>query len=193
MPVLSALASRVTCMKMPDAWLGEDNQRMLTDLHRGQPSPTAMWGAVRALSGVPPTHVVVRMRVEDGCTEWRAAWVTDSLIGFVSMIKGQETWSAYSDETQPDECTAWARPLSTVVGTGLDHVDSRQVRTRATGERVWLWQSHVRIRFADGESLELPLFRESVDDEDDEPTQALLDAVTAAMSAPQRPGVGAPG
>lgn len=173
-------------MKMPDAWLGEDNQRMLTDTRRGQPSPVAMWGAVRALSGVPPTQVIARMRVEGGCTEWRAAWVTDSLIGYVAMTKGQDTWSAYSDETQPEECTAWARPLSTVVGTGLDHVDSRQVRTRATGERAWLWQSRVRIRFADGECLDLPLFGDSEDDEDDELTQAILGAVTASMSAPLR-------
>lgn len=175
-------------MRMPEAWLGEDNQRMLTDSRSGQPSPIAMWGAVRALSGVPPTHALVRMKVANGCTEWRAAWVTDFLIGFVSISKGHESWSAYSDETQPDDCTAWARPLSTVVCSCLENVDSKQVTTRATGERVWLWQSKVRVRFADGAFLELPLFGESCDDEDDELTQALLDAVTVvAMSAPQRP------
>lgn len=124
-------------MKMPDAWLGEDNQSMPT-LTEVMPPRSRLWGSVRALSGVPSTHAVARMKVQHGSTEWRAAWVTDSLIGFVSMSKGQETWSAYSEETRPDECTAWARPLSAVVSTHLERVDSRQVRSRATGERVWL-------------------------------------------------------
>ncbi len=183
----SALATTVVPMKMPEAWLGEDSQRTFTDSRSKRSSPIALWGAVRALSGVPPKLVVVRMKEENGCTEWQAAWVTDFLIGFVSMCKGQESWSAYSDETQPDKCTAWARPLSTVVGSCLEHVESKQVTTRPTGERLWLWQSKARVRFADGGFLELPLFGESEDDEDDKLTQALLDAVNSAMTAPQRP------
>lgn len=146
-------------MKMPQEWLGEEVQGLMTDAAVATVAPVVVWGSVMSLAGgVRPSQVLIQSRLTTDHTDWAVTWLTDDLIGQVLASKGQERWNAYSLETAPDSLEAWVRPLSAVHRAVLTDVSAQQLNA-SHRQGDWSWSAGARIEFATGDVLELPAFR----------------------------------
>jgi hypothetical protein len=124
---MSVLVRTVCSMKMPDEWLGEATQMFMTDRHAGHRS-VVLWGAVLSLTGgVRLTSLMVQMETAPNHTEWRALWMTESLVGFASITRTTNAGRRNSDDDQADSVTSWARPIRDVKSVGLGHVECKKV------------------------------------------------------------------
>lgn len=165
-------------MKMPTEWLGEDTQVLMTETHAHRTPPVVLWGAVLSLTGgVKPTSLMVQVDASTQRTEWRAVWLTDSLVGFASVTKDSEGWTAYSDDDQADTVTAWVRHIRDVTSVELRDVDCKRVRSYGDREKDWYWSAGARVLFGDGTHVDLPLFGTSPSNEHDVEIQKFLDAI----------------
>lgn len=172
-------------MKIPEEWLGESAQVRMIDAQERSTAPIALWACMSSLAGgAEPRAAMVQRRVQDGGTEWRALWMTDTALAFGSVLKGKEEWSAYSDsdgDDQPDLTSGWMRPIKTASRVELSGVQCRRVRNYGESNKVWIWSSTVRIVFDDDESVELPLFGEPTSDDMDADVQRFLKELAQRM------------
>ena len=176
---LSVLLPTVSSMKMPNEWLGEATQMLMTDRYAQATAPVVLWGAVLSLTGgVTPTSLMVQMETAAEHTEWRAVWSTDSLVGFASVAKDEERWTAYSDDYHADTVTAWARDIRDVQAVQLRDVDCKQVGGYGERETDWRWSVGARVLFGDGSHVDLPPSGTSRSDEHDVQIREFLNAIT---------------
>jgi hypothetical protein len=120
---------------------------------------------------------MVQMETAPNHTEWRALWMTESLVGFASITKDDERWTAYSDDDQAESVTSWARPIRDVKSVELGHVECKKVHGYGEREKDWWWSAGAQVRFGDGAHVDLPLFGTSLDHEHDVQIQSFLDAI----------------
>jgi hypothetical protein len=170
----------VSFMRMPNDWLDESVQLSMVDRHTAATAPVVLWGAVRSLTGGQrPTALMVRMATTGSHTEWRAIWMTDSLVGLAVTTKAEERWTAYSNDVRAENVTSWARPLHDIQSVELDAVECTQVRGHGEREQEWRWSAGARVLFSDGAHIQVPPFGTPMDDQHDAEIQAFLDAITS--------------
>jgi hypothetical protein len=178
-------APSVASMKIPADWLVEDVHSALGDPYVGKFSPVLLHGAVLSLTGgTLPRHLIVRARLGTGVTQWRAAWLEGTTIGYASLTADVEGWGSYYEDDHgpvtPQETIAWIRPLSSVVKLSLTNPF---IHTRRWGpETHWHLETGTRLEFSDGEALDLPLFGKVDSPEEETQLHSFLTAVRSALA-----------
>jgi hypothetical protein len=157
-------------MEMPEGWFPDSPDATLVYGRERAPAPYAVRGSMLTLTGGAWPRDVLLSRAKDGeSTTWRVAWISGSLVGYVSLTGADSDWSADSDyyadandveHVEPVAESAWTRPVASISAVSLAKVDARIETDRFNRERRKLWRASTVFAFLDGEHFTVPLFPE---------------------------------
>lgn len=179
------LVSSVDAMRMPTEWLDKQVQARMYDQHARGTAPIALWGCLASLTSGAETvaSLVEKQATEPAGTEWRAAWLTETVLAYGTVTKSIQDWT-FSDlhDCEPDSIDGWVRPLSGVSSLDLGSVVFRRVPTPySDSDQEWSWSSTTRVHFNDGLVIEVPLFGGSTNDERDVEVRGFVDALVRLL------------
>lgn len=151
---------------------------------QGDLPPHRLTQAVLSLCGDQDLETVLSTRREDDKgSEWRVLALTKTSIVYASVQGGERDWDADS-HVEDENPTGWLRNRSDVVSMEV----SQLLGDAQPDQSEWRWGVRWMICFADGFSLELPLFAGAVGLADDRDVDGIVEGLRKSLS--QRSGRG---